>query len=153
MSQRSTIHTMIQRLSPRERTLGGIALALTLVIGLIYGGLMPGMGAARSAATRNVDAAAELSLIRSLASSPRLAAPAAIDAAALKLSAESGGLVVVDQEPANRGLTMIVNAPSPQAVLSWLATNSSAAPVESFAIEPSGNGGVTGKIRFGGGAL
>lgn len=152
MSQKPTIHTMIQRLSPRERALGGIALALTLVIGLIYGGLMPGMSAARSAATRNVDAAAELSSIRSLASSPRLVAPAVIDAAALRLSAETRGLVVVDQQPADRGMTVIVTAPGPQAVLSWLAANSSAVPIESFAIEPAGNGGVTGSIRFGGGA-
>lgn len=148
MSQKPSITAIIQRLSPRERMLGGIALALTLVIGLIYGGLMPGMNAARSAATRDVDAAADLSVIRSLASSPGLGAPRAIDTAKMKLSAEAGGLVVVDQQPTDTGLTMEVTAPGPQAVLSWLAANASAASIESFAIEPAGNGGVIGRLRF-----
>ena len=75
-----------------------------------------------------------------------------VEVAELRLSAETGGLVVVDEQPADSGMTMIVAAPGPQAVLSWLAANSSAAPFESFAIEPAGNGGVTGSIRFGGSA-
>jgi hypothetical protein len=152
MSQKSSISGMIQRLSSRERMLGGIALTLTLVIGLIYGGLMPGMNAARSAVTRNVDAAADLSVIRSLASSPSLGAPGAIDATALRLSAETAGLVVVDQRPEDPGLAMTVTAPGAQTVLRWMAASASAAPIENFAIEPAGNGGVTASVRFSGGA-
>jgi hypothetical protein len=151
MSQKSSLSAMIQRLSPRERMLGGIALALTLVIGLIYGGLMPGMNAARSAATRNVDAAADLSVIRSLASSPDLGAPLTVDPSMLKMTAEAAGLVVVDQRQTDPGLTMTVNAPGPQAILSWLAANANTATIETFAIEPTGNGGVTASVRFSGG--
>lgn len=147
MSRTSTISAVVQRLSPRERLLGGIALVLVLVIGLVYGGLMPGMNAARSAATRYVDAAADLALIRSLAPAAGIGAPGVVDAGLLRQSAEQAGLVVIDEKPAESGLTMIVSAPAPQPILSWLAANSSVAPVDSFVIEASGDG-VTGHVRF-----
>lgn len=152
MSQKPSISAIMQRLSPRERLLGGIALTLTLVIGSIYGGLMPGLNAARSAVTRNADAAADLTVIRSLASLPGLGAPRGLDNAALSLSAEANGLVVVDQKPAGAGLTMVVTGSGPDAIIRWLAANASTATVDSFAIEPSGNGGVTGHVTFSGGA-
>lgn len=150
MSQKPSIAAALQRLSPRERLLGGIALALVLVIGLTYGGLMPGMTAARSAATRNADAAATFSAIRALATPDNLVAPGAADASALRLSAETAGLQVSGQEQVDGRLTMTIVAPGPQAILSWLAANSGAAAIESFVIEPAG-GGVTGRIQFVGG--
>jgi len=151
MSHKPSPAAVLQRLSPRERLLGGIALALVLVIGLIYGGLMPGMTAARSAATRNADAAANLSTIQALAAPDNLATPGAADANALRLSAEAAGLQVSGQDQADGRLTMTVVAPGPQAVLSWLAANSGTATIESFVIEPA-SVGVTGRIQFAGGA-
>lgn len=148
MSGKSSITALIQRLSPRERLLGGLATALLLIIGLVYGAMIPGLNGARSAATRNASAAADLALIRSLAASSGTGAPAAIDAGALRLSAETAGLAVGDLQAAEDVLTMTVTAGLPQTVLSWLAANSGAAAVESFVIEAGPAGSVSATIRF-----
>lgn len=151
MSQKLSMSSLIQRLSPRERLLSGAAITLLLIIGLVYGGLMPGLSGARSAATRNADAAADLSLIRSLAGSGA-EAPGAIDVGALKQSAEAAGLAVVVQQAADGFLTMNVTAAAPHVILGWLAANSRAAAIESFVIEAGPSGDVTANVRFVGSA-
>jgi type II secretory pathway pseudopilin PulG len=148
MSSTASLSAAIQRLSPRERMLGGIALLLVLVIGLVYGGLAPGMSAAKSAATRNTAAVSDLAQIRSLALSAASGAPFAMNASEAKRTAEAVGLVVSDQQMNDDELTMIVTGPNPQTVLSWLAANANVAAIEGFAIEGSSDGGVTARVRF-----
>jgi len=139
---------VIKRLSPRERMLGAVALMLVLVLGLVYGGLMPGMAAARSAAVRNADAEIELSVIRSLAPAATTGAASTVDTGALQQSAEAAGLVIVDQRAVDGGVMMTVTASDARGVLRWLTANAGVAAIESFVVDAASTGGVTANVQF-----
>jgi type II secretory pathway component PulM len=146
----NAVHSALQRFSPRERMLGGVALVLIIVLGLVYGAMLPGISAARSAAARNAEAARELSTIRALAGSVTRIKAGPVDAETLRQSAEASGLVVVDQRADDGGLRMSVSAPGPRQILIWLAEASTATAVVGFVISPAAAGGAAGDVSFAG---
>ncbi|MDP3492654.1 MAG: type II secretion system protein GspM [Hyphomonadaceae bacterium] len=147
MNGPSSLIAMLHRLSPRERTLVSAALALVLITGLIYGVMMPGMAAARSAANRNADATENLGAARSLSASLSQA-KAATTLDTLRQSAEANGLAIVEASANADGVMMRVRSQGPASILAWLANSRGTAVMRTIAIEPDPSGGVVGSIQY-----
>jgi len=148
---KTKLANILQRLSPRERALGGIALVLILILGASYGLVMPGISAARSAADRNTTAAKELTTAHSLAAALKNAPAApATNVAALRQSAQASEITVMDVG-SNQGATAIrVKGRGPAAILAWIAKSAEFGTMQSAIIEPDASGGAVATILFAG---
>ena len=142
---------MLQRLSPRERALGGIALALILVLGLSYGVMTPGLSAAHSAPDRTRTATKELMTAKALAAALKNtpSTPTA-DVAVLRHSAEASGLAVIDAGSDQGATSIRVNGSGPAAILAWVARAAEFGTMRSATIEPDVSGGAVATILFAG---
>ncbi len=138
------------RLSPRERLLIAAALAIGFVITAIYGVMLPGQAAARSAADRNARAAVDLVEARALAagigSAPTLTEEGL---AQLVASASARGLKVLDARIVDGGAVLRLASPGSIDVLTWAAEASSAATLISLSITAAREGGVAADASFG----
>lgn len=138
------------RLSPRERLLVGAALAIGFVITAIYGVMLPGQAAARSAADRNARAAVDLVEARALAvgigSTPTLTEEAL---ARLVASASARGLKVLDARIVDGAAVLRLASPGSIDVLAWAAEASSAATLISLSITAARESGVAVDASFG----
>lgn len=140
----------LNRLSPRERVLIGSALAIGFVMVCIYGVLLPGQAAARSAADRNARAAAELAEARVLASRAGAVATVSEDAMAnLVESATARGLTVVHANLVEGAAQLKLNSAASVDVLAWAAEVSNAVTITSLSITAAREGGVAADVSFG----
>jgi hypothetical protein len=142
---------VLARLSLRERLLTGLALAICFVVLSIYVVRVPGDAAARSAASRNNQAAADLAEARALAaqdsdSTQQSALPHLDRLIAL---AAQHGLVVVDFRQAEGTVELQMNSESSTKVIAWAAEASvDTAPLTSLSITREGPSGLAVKAAF-----
>lgn len=140
----------VSRLSARERLLIGAALAISFVAVSVYGVMLPGQAAARSAEDRNVRASADLSEARTLAAG-LTAAPEATEAALAELvaSASARGLTVLDARIIDGAAVLKLGSLGSIDVLTWVAEAADAAMLTSLSITSSREGGVAADASFG----
>ena len=139
-----------RRLSPRERVLIGAALAIGFVLTAVYGVMLPGQAAARSAADRNARAAADLAEARDLAVGLESAAAVTEDTlATLTASASARGLKVLDARLSDGAAVLRLASPGSIDVLAWIAEQSGAAVLTSLSITTAIDGGVAADAAFG----
>lgn len=142
--------TALQRLSPRERALAAIAVALLVIALLVYGVLLPGLSAARSAGDRYLRAIDDLASTQSLVALIGSPGPdAGSDFNPLRLSAEAAGLVVTDFHVSDGSLDLQVEAQTAGAVLAWIARITKTFPPRTLTIAAVETG-VTAQLHFGG---
>jgi type II secretory pathway component PulM len=144
MTGLSSMLQHLSSLSPRERRLIGFAVSLAALVGLIYGVLMPGLAAARSAESRRDTAAAELATARQLAAIAR-SPEAQADAGSLEGAAREAGFTVV----AAQGGTLRLQAQGPATVLAWLGNPDHGVRFDSVVMSAASTGGITADIRTG----
>lgn len=149
MSGQLSLKGRIQALSPRERGMIAFALMLLLVLGIVYGVLMPGQASARSAGDRSIEAAKDLAASRALAASITAAPTEQIDTAGLRQAAEGAGLVVIEATSGPGSMQLRLRGPAPAPVLAWLAGASKHAAVNSVVIDADPSGGVTAHVILG----
>lgn len=142
MRDASSLSQRLSSLSSRERQLISIALALTLLVVLVYGVLMPGLSAARSAENRWRTAATELAGARALASAAGQK-DAGVDLAILRATAHEAGFAAVDGSEGS----LRVQASGAAALLAWLSEQREGGAFDSVVITPTGTGGVMADIR------
>jgi len=139
-----------RRLSPRERLLIGAALAIGFGLTAVYGVMLPGQAAARSAADRNARAAADLAEARHLAVGLESAASVTEDTlATLTASASARGLKVLDARLSDGTAVLRLASPGSIDVLAWIAEQSGAAALTSLSITAEIGGGVAADAAFG----
>jgi len=139
-----------RRLSPRERLLIGAALAIGFGLIAVYGVMLPGQAAARSAADRNARAAADLAEARGLAAGLGSAAVVTEDTlASLTASASARGLKVLDARLSDGAAVLRLASPGSIDVLAWIAEQSGAAALTSLSITAEIDGGVAADAAFG----
>lgn len=151
MSPLQIFRDMAARLSQRERLLIGAALAIGFVMTAVYGVMLPGQAAARSAADRNIRAAADLAEARELAAN--VGTTSALTAESLRslvASASARGLEVVDARIVDGAAVLRLASPGSIDVLAWAAEASSAATLTSLSITAAHEGGVAADASFGG---
>lgn len=150
MNPFQAFRNLAARLSPRERLLIGAALAIGFVITAVYGVMLPGQAAARSAADRNALAAADLAEARQLAA--RVGTTSGLTEEALLslvASASARGLKVVDSRIVDGAAVLRLASPGSIDVLAWAAEASSAATLTSLSITAAREGGVAADASFG----
>ena len=146
-----TLRDTVARLSPRERVLVGAALAIGFVITAVYGVMLPGQSAARSAADRHSRAAADLVEARELAATIAAAPTLTEDALAqLADSASAQGLTVLDAHIVDGAAVIRLASPRSIDVLAWAAKASGALALTSLSITAAREGGVAADASFGG---
>lgn len=146
-----TLHGAVAQLSPRERVLVGAALAIGFVITAVYGVMLPGQSAARSAADRHARAAADLAEARELAANIDAAPTLTEDALAqLSASASAQGLTVLDARIVDGAAVLRLASSRSIDVLAWAAGASSAVVLTSLSITAAREGGVAADASFGG---
>ncbi len=150
MSGASAIVEKLSALSPRERVLITLAAALVIVVGLVYGGLMPGLSAARSAENRNVDATRDHAAAHALAAALATPKPMQVAQEELRASIEAAGLTLVEATPDQSGTRLRVRGSGPAAILAWIAAIADRSALNSALVEPDPSGGVVADIRLGG---
>lgn len=144
------IHDAVARLSPRERVLVGTALAIGFVITAVYGVMLPGQSAARSAADRHARAAADFVEALELASQIGVAPTIAEEALAqLEASASAQGLTVLDARIVDGAAILRLASPRSIDVLAWATEASGAAVLTSLSITAAREGGVSADASFG----
>lgn len=127
------------RISPRERILLGLAVAIALVMTSIYAVRLPGEAAARSAADRNARAAADLTEARNLASTPSIALDAEAQMEQLAVLAAEHNLDVLDWAAADGVVTLRMRSGGSADVLAWAAKAATqATPLSSLSITRDG---------------
>jgi hypothetical protein len=146
-----TLREAVTRLSARERILVGAALAIGFVITAVYGMMLPGQSASRSAADRHAQAAADLVEARELAAKID-AAPTLTEEALTQLeaSALAQGLTVVDARIVDGAAVLRLASPRSIDVLAWAAEASGAVVLTSLSITAAREGGVAADASFGG---
>ena len=138
------------RLSSRERLLIGAAVAIGFVVTAVYGVMLPGQAAARSAADRHTRAAADLAEARELAA--RIGTTSTLTEGALSslvASASARGLKVIDSQIVDGVAVLRLASPGSIDVLVWAAEASSAATLTSLSITAAREGGVAADASFG----
>lgn len=151
MNPLQALRDMAARLSPREQTLIGAAMAIGFVMTAVYGVMLPGQAAARSAADRNTRAAADLAEVRALA--VNVGTTSALTEASLQslvASASARGLEVIDSRIVDGAAVLRLASPGSIDVLAWAAEASSAATLTSLSITAAREGGVAADASFGG---
>lgn len=149
------------RMSPRERTLVGVAVALSAVIAAVYLGVLPGLDAARSAESRRDRAAAELVAVRNLAAEAAALSNAAATApegdamAAVGALAADAGLQLSELTNAGAPTNDIVarvSAPSSAAILRWVSAVQSQTGIgaRTFSLSAAPADGVIATVTFAG---
>jgi uncharacterized protein involved in exopolysaccharide biosynthesis len=145
-----TIRDAVARLSPRERILVGAALAIGFAITAVYGVMLPGQSAARSAADRHARAAADLVEARELAARIDAAPTLTEEALAqLEASASAQGLTVLDARIVDGAAVLRLASPRSIDVLAWATEASGAAVLTSLSITAAREGGVSADASFG----
>lgn len=140
----------VARLSQRERLLAGAALMIGYVMISIYGILLPGQAAARSAADRNVRAASELAEAQTLAARAGAVTSVTEEALAqLVASASARGLTVLDSRIVDGAAVLKLGSAGSVDVLAWVAETSSSATLTSLSITAAREGGVAVEASFG----
>jgi type II secretory pathway component PulM len=109
------------QLSPRERILLGLAVAIALVIVAIYAVRLPGEAAAHSAADRNARAAADLAEAHRLAASAKTTLAAEGQVERLAALAAEHNLDVLDWQAADGVVTLRMRSEGSADVLAWAA--------------------------------
>jgi hypothetical protein len=146
-----TFRDAIMRLSPRERLLITAALVICFIISSVYGVMLPGQSAARSAADRHALAAADLAEARELASTiaadPRLTEEAL---AQLTGSASAQGLTVLDSRIVDGSAVLRLASSRSIDVLAWAAKASDAVTLTSLSITAARECWVAADASFGG---
>jgi len=141
----------IMRLSPRERVLITAALVIGFIISAVYGVMLPGQSAARSAADRHALAAADLAEAHELASTidtaPRLTEEAL---AQLTASASALGLTVLEARIVDGSAVLRLASSRSLDVLAWAAKASDVVTLTSLSITAAREGGVAADASFGG---
>jgi Type II secretion system (T2SS), protein M len=151
MSPLQTLRDTAARLSPRERLLIGAALAIGFIIAAVYGVMLPGQAAARSAADRNALAATDLAEARVLAANIGTSSALTEEALlSLVASASARGLEVTDSRIVDGAAVLRLASPGSIDVLAWAAEATSAATLTSLSITTAREGGVTADASFGG---
>jgi hypothetical protein len=151
MKTRQLIREAALRLSPRERLLIGAALAISFVLVSIYGVMLPGQAAARSALDRNARASANLAEARALAANLGAALGVSETSLAdLVASASARGLTVLDARITDGAAVLKLGSPGSVDVLAWAAEAADAATLTSLSITSSREGGVAADASFGG---
>ncbi|MDZ4762253.1 MAG: type II secretion system protein GspM [Alphaproteobacteria bacterium] len=142
-------------LAPRERILIQAAMGLMITLAAIYGGLIPGLQAEKSAADRHRHAQVEMAAIQSLALSvadhlSRAAAAPADPAPAIREVAASYGLSVQGIEPSDGSVIVEVRAPSSSSILSWIAMTSNRIShgAQEISISRHEDGAVVARVTF-----
>jgi len=138
------------RLSPRERLLIGAAVAIGFVITAVYGVMLPGQAAARSAADRHARAATDLAEAREHAARIGTTSTLTEEAfSSLVASASARGLKVMDSQIVDGVAVLRLASPGSIDVLVWAAEASSAATLTSLSITAAREGGVAADASFG----
>ncbi len=153
MSSPRLTSNLLSRLSPREKLLVGLAVAICFVMGALYLVRFPGEGAARSAASRNAQAAAELAEARTLASQGSNLAqqPAQPHLDRLLGLAAQHGLVIIDSRQADGAIVLRMSSENSAKVLAWAAEASvTAAPLSSLSITQDAVAGLAIEASFAG---
>ena len=144
------LHEAGRRLSPRERLLIGAALSIAFGLTAVYGVMLPGQAAARSAADRNARAAADLAEARDLAVGLGSAASVTEDTlATLTASASARGLKVLDARLSDGAAVLRLASPGSIDVLAWIAEQGGSAALTSLSITAEIDGGVAADAAFG----
>jgi len=151
MKQFQTLRDSAGRLSPREGLFVVAALATGFIIAAVYGVMLPGQAAARSAADRNARAAIELAEARDLAARIGTTSTLTDEALArLAAAAAARGLNVLDSSVVDGAAFLRLTSPGSVDALAWAAEVSSAATLASLSITSARGGGVDVDASFGG---
>lgn len=134
------VSSSLSRLSPREQLLLGLALVIGFVMVALYLVRFPGEAAARSAASRNLQAASELAEARALAASNATVPES--DATLLErltALATNHGVTIIDSRAVEGALVLRITAPGSREALAWAAeASNTAAPLRSLSITQGG---------------
>jgi len=142
----------LSRLSPREQLLLGVALVIGFTMIALYGVRFPGEAAARSAASRNLQAASELAEARTLpvGSETVVQSDAALLARLTALAVEHG-VTIIDSRAAEGALVLGVTSPGSREALAWAAEASrTAAPLRSLSITQGAAARLAIEVSFAG---
>lgn len=146
------LRNSLSRLSPREQLMLGIALAIGFVMFSLYVVRFPGEAAARSATSRNLQAANDLAEARMLAARGE-AAPQSDLALLERLAslAATHGVTIIDSRVANDALLFRISSPGSREALAWAAeASATAAPLRSLSILQGGAAQLTVEAAFAG---